>query len=249
MHSPEVVAHEIYLGRKQKKNGQYRNPFITIWHKDPETDGTDDSCGWFMRARHGDDKTRAEIRKALDSNFDSTFVSDNAVYITGYFSPDGTPNMSTSGITIQMFYRAAFVYFKHDRKKTKKWMQNNLFEIINFAENPVDSLYSEITGQFRIGCGEKWNREKALDHYVSVIYGWLLRETRPWYKHPRWHIHHWSIQIHPLRNLKRRYWDKCCKCGKRGFKGAAMGNWNGDKIWHEACDNSAKSTNNPTELT
>ena len=45
MHSPETVAFEIYLGRKQKKNGNYRTPLITIWHHDPEKDGTDDSCG------------------------------------------------------------------------------------------------------------------------------------------------------------------------------------------------------------
>ena len=37
MHDPKTVAHEIKL------LGHY---FITIWHVDPETDGTDDSCGW-----------------------------------------------------------------------------------------------------------------------------------------------------------------------------------------------------------
>ena len=98
-----------------------------------------------------------------------------------------------------------------------------------------DSLNTSIEGVYRIACNEKWNRESALDEYVSIIYGWILRETRPWYKHPKWHIHHWSIQFHPLWRLKRRYWDKCCKCGKRGFKGSAMGNWDGDKIWHEDC--------------
>ena len=26
----------------------YEYPVLTIWHKDPEKDGTDDSCSWFM---------------------------------------------------------------------------------------------------------------------------------------------------------------------------------------------------------
>jgi len=46
MHDPKTVSFEIYLGSKKKKNGDYRNAFITIWHNDPEKDGTDDSCGW-----------------------------------------------------------------------------------------------------------------------------------------------------------------------------------------------------------
>lgn len=36
MYDPKTRAHEIYIGKKQKKNGHYRNAFITIWHNDPE---------------------------------------------------------------------------------------------------------------------------------------------------------------------------------------------------------------------
>ena len=37
MYDPKTIAHEIKLF------GRY---FITIWHVDPERNGTDDSCGW-----------------------------------------------------------------------------------------------------------------------------------------------------------------------------------------------------------
>lgn len=37
MHDPMTVAHEIKI---------FGRCFITIWHVDPEADGTDDSCGW-----------------------------------------------------------------------------------------------------------------------------------------------------------------------------------------------------------
>ena len=68
MHDPLTVAFEIYYPWHWKifrpsrrelnitKSYKYFEPFITIWHKDPEKDGTDDSCGWFMRSRHGDKK-------------------------------------------------------------------------------------------------------------------------------------------------------------------------------------------------
>lgn len=57
MHDPLTVAFEIkYPWRtptpvpKLWPHG-YRRTFITIWHKDPERDGTDDSCDWFNQKR------------------------------------------------------------------------------------------------------------------------------------------------------------------------------------------------------
>lgn len=234
-----TVAHEIYLGKQKKKNGQYRSPLITIWHVDPEKDGTDDSCGWFQRARHGDKEMLEKIKKAIDFSFDSVFKSESSgtVYYTGYFKPvSGHPNFSTMGIVLDMFSQASWEFFKHNRKKQKKWMNNNLYDILHFAENPIDSLKNDIRGTFRIGCDEPWRRDEALNSYASIIYGWLLRKNRKWWQHPKWHIHHWRIQFHPWQSLKRRYWDKCCVCGKRGFKEPAIGNWDGDKIWHQSCN-------------
>lgn len=232
MHSPETLAHEIsipwFKGQKIR--------LFTIWHIDPEKDGTDDSYGWFMRCRHGDTTMKEKIKKSIEFSFDWTFTSSDRLYNTGYFKPNGEPNLSVHGITLNMFYMAAWEFFKHSRKKTNRYMQENLFDILHFGENPVDSLFSDITGQFRIPCGEPWKREEALNNYTSIIYAYLLRKNRPWYKHPRWHIHHWQIQFHPWQNFKRRYWDKCCVCGKRGFKSSAMSDWNGTKRWHQECD-------------
>lgn len=66
MHDPMTIAHEIkspFRGKPSKfwPKG-YRNSLVTIWHVDPERDGTDDSCGWFMRQRHlsAADRTLAE---------------------------------------------------------------------------------------------------------------------------------------------------------------------------------------------
>ena len=243
MHDPKTVAFEIYLGPKQTKKGRYRSPFITIWHVDPEIDGTDNSCGWFARSKHGDPAVLKKIRSAIESDFDRTYVSESnhTMYLTGYFTPvTGAPVMSVLSIVLNMFSAASWVFFNYNRRKQKRWMRDNLYDILHFAENPTDSLRDDVLGTFRLGTGEKWNREEALNNYASIIYGWLLRSNRKWYQHPRWHIHHWEIQFHLWQNFKRRYFDKCCICGKRGFKGAACGDWNGTKRWHQECDQSAK---------
>jgi hypothetical protein len=49
MHDPMTVAHDIKAPwtRRYPSGSRYRPTLVTIWHIDPETDHTDDSCGWF----------------------------------------------------------------------------------------------------------------------------------------------------------------------------------------------------------
>lgn len=44
MHDPMTVAFEL---RYPWKRGKFPDPFITIWHVDPEVGGDDDSCDWW----------------------------------------------------------------------------------------------------------------------------------------------------------------------------------------------------------
>ena len=235
MHDPMTVAHEIYLGAKKKKNGHYRSPLITIWHVDPEKDGTDDSCGWFIRGRHIDQKLLGKVIKEFEFQFKNNY----------WFNEAGYPQFSVIATTLNMYQSASWIVFmeKHggghySRKASRKhdeFMKEHLYDFLRFAENPVDSLHTSITMKY--GCERKEDRPKD---FARIVLADIMRKLRPWYKHPRWHIHHWHIQFHPLQNLKRRYWDKCSVCGKRGFKGSAHSDWNGTRIWHSECDQSAK---------
>jgi hypothetical protein len=183
-----------------------------------------------MRAHHGKPYVLEAIKERMDFDFDRTwksfgskyeFMSESErdqcgakpkhIYNCGLFTPDGVPHFSVPGIVLNMFRDGAWVYFyhKHNHNIDKAWsasrrfMQKHLFDILIFSENPVDSLHDAITGKFRISCGEKWDRQEALDNYASCIYGWILREERPWYRHPRWHIHHWRLTCYPLWRRKR----------------------------------------------
>jgi hypothetical protein len=248
MHDPKSVAHEIRSPFK-RKNG-YRPSIITIWHNDPEKDGTDDSCGWFIRLRHADEEVFEKIVKEFESEWDSTYKSDDSgyVYNCGWFSPEGDNILSVQGIVFNMYLYASKIVL-HTGNPRKDWdrawrfMEKHRDEITYFAENNRDSMRDTIVRKFERGCNVEYTPEKRMEmirNCAATVYTDILRKLRPWYKHPRWHIHHWSIQFHPLQRLKRRYWDKCSVCGKRGFKGSAYGNWGGDKIWHAHCDQSQK---------
>jgi hypothetical protein len=234
MHDPMCVAHEIYLGSKKKKNGHYKSPLLTIWHVDPETDNTDDSCGWFIRSRH----INKELLRKVTSEFEFNFKHNY------WFNEAGYSVFSVAATTLNMYSAAAWQYFMWTnkgnpsdkaRRQYKNFMRKYLYDILSFAENPTDSLHSSITMKYGV---EK--KEERIRHFVSIVLADVMRKLRPWYKHPRWHIHHWKIQFHPLQQLKRRYWDKCSVCGKRGFKESAIGDWNGTKRWHQACDRNSK---------
>lgn len=229
MHDPLTVAHEINSPFKNK-HGDH-NPIITIWHKDPETDGTDDSCGWFIRPRHAD----KYMLKTIISEFEFNFKHDY------WFTHDGIPVFSTQGIVLNMYKAAAWKMFYPNRRKYNRFLRKYLFEILSFAENPTDSLHTSITQEYRYRMIEHDrsqvdSREDRIRQFAAIIYTDILRKERKWYQHPRWHIHHWRIQFHPIQQLIRRYWQKCCVCGKRGFKNdVAFGDCNG-RTWHGKCN-------------
>jgi len=197
-----------------------------------------------MRSGHGDQVKLEKIQKRFSEDWDRIFKSDSGnVYFCGLFCPNGDPHFSVQGIVLNLFFIASNVHFEVDGrsnwKKTRAWMQANLFDIMMFAENPTDSLFDGITRKFESGCGEPHTpraREERIERMASVIYGWILRQQRPWYKHPRWHIHHWKFQFHTWQYLKRGLFDRCSICGK-GFKfGASVcGDWHGTRIWHDEC--------------
>jgi len=231
MHSPKSVAFNIYLGKKQKKNGQYRDSFITIWHNDPEKDGTDDSCGWFIRPRHCNQDILNKIKNEFDFNLKNNY----------WFDKDGKQIFSTIGTLMLMYECAAWQHFNHNRKKKDDFMRKHCASIINFAENPVDCGGDDITGKFYLSSNSSLLSKDRFSGMAGMVYTDILRKERKWYQHPKWHINHWSIQFHPLQRLKRKYFDKCSVCGKRGFNGSAMSDWHGTKIWHTECDNTSKN--------
>jgi hypothetical protein len=232
MHDPKTVAFEIKNPFIKDKSG-YRPSIVTIWHNDPETDGTDDSCGWFIRARHVDQQMLEKVKKEFLFQFKHNY----------WFKEDGTPIFSTIGTAVQMYHQASWIMFMHmnndkpDRKKHQQFMRKHLYDIIQFAENPVDCIGDDIIMKW--GKSERTPEERANSFAATVCTG-IMREIRPWYKHPRWHVHHWSIQFHPWQQLKRRYWDKCCVCGKRGFTGSAYADWGGGNLRHEHCEMNSK---------
>lgn len=225
MYDPQTVAHEIKYPWKNKHG--YRSSIITIWHVDPEKNvlgcRRDDSCGWFSPPYT--QEQRDAIVKIAKRQYEQLFAKQVA-YAEEKSYAYVCYNQDCYGV-IYWTWRALKAHGKKGWQYGKLLSARELDEIYKLATNPVDNFQSSIFGV-----------KKYEDFEPIFIRLWqcFLRFNRPWYKHPRWHIKHWRIQFRLWQSFKRRWLEKCCKCGKRGFTGSAYSDWDGTKIWCEKCN-------------
>jgi hypothetical protein len=108
---------------------------VTVWHRDPERDGGDDSCDWFGGKRCPqktlDEITRTFLFEGRDGGAMSWFGDKK-------YSPD------LIGVGLCMFRVAANHHFGHWSRKAGRFLGRNLFDILHFIDNGCDSINEAI---------------------------------------------------------------------------------------------------------
>lgn len=223
MHDPMTVAHEITIGQRT---------LITIWHVDPETDGTDDSCGWFQPHLTEQDLTQVEKMVKWDLEFPfytSQRTVDMAVDDPKY------PNLHRQlvgdclGYVAEAWQRVAWYKGRRHLTAAEWWT------VVNLGTNPYDNLRD-----FLADPDER--PEERARRFLFCVMRQYLRHHRPWWRHPRWHIHHWQFQVHFMQALKRWLFSRCADCGERftwGYAPISGSNWSksGTHYYHHDCYN------------
>lgn len=238
MHDPLTVAFDIKYPWKSRRLGNsklwpngYRDTFITIWHKDPMNFenkigvSSDDSCGWHTPPYSKEE--REHMRKVSARQYEQIFAmqyheAKGDDWFRACNDPDCLSAIYWSWRAIGHELRPREVW-QYDRAPTRA----ELTYIYELATNPVDnlqSLFQSVQGS------------DTFEDLFMCVFRAYTRFNRPWYRHPRWHIHHWRIQVRPLQKLTRWLFKRCEKCGERlGYNEIAIGSWNGDGIWHQSC--------------
>lgn len=214
VHDPLIVAFEIKNPFRVRKieNHTFRDTWITIWHCDPESDGTDDSCGWTYP---NIPEEKHELLSKLATEERDFMVGDLGYLMSPYE-------------LIYWIYRL-IAWRLHNRESLN---HKEMVECMDLAINPGDNL--------RWYCQAALENPDEFERLFFMIYRQYLRLHRPWWKHPRWHIHHWRIKIHPLQNLRRFLFERCATCGKRFSWGYAPIS-NGSEVFHHECVRECKS--------
>lgn len=244
MHDPMTVVCDIKrpwprltrAGVERKHWGWFYWPtWITVWHVDPERDGSDDSCGW----------SSPKLTKAQIS--DLAFFAGCEARDPWLLRDRGKQPNNAAEAEAKLIYAIEMVAQRLNvaisSREAVKWAAHLLHNPIDNVRGSLCHLPGWHTNNHEDN--EDDRRERALSLYC-LLARFILRQRRPWYRHPRFHVWHWKIQIHPVQAFKRWAFSRCAGCGKRFRYGYSpvSGSWYGEgprwfrresHVYHSEC--------------
>lgn len=227
MHDPQTVIGQM-------------GPFV-FWHVDPETGGSDDSCGWSSPRLTEHQFKRVEA-SAWSESYSPWAQSTKA---------------ETLGDPVVARELAVGVLVRVDRALGTKMRMDELERLaVLGVHSPCDGIRSSLC--FLPGYHENRGEdtEESRKPHARGLYLWaarsILRYKRRWWQHPKFHLHHLRIQNTWLRDFKRWAFSRCAGCGDRFRFGYAptTGQWDSDGPrwfasesgkYHGGCSRSAKT--------
>jgi hypothetical protein len=240
MHDPKTQAFEIYglhglYYRRKKAKAIERNdpdwarikspdPIARIWHVDPETDGSDDSCGYsYARLTEQEREKCCHVAKELSAKYEGMFSQSRDGKFFAVKSPVET--------IIGGFDVVAWRVFR------KRVRPRHLPEILSAAHSPTDNMQSLVKMPLD---------QVDLERFFMILARNFKTYDRRWWNYPRWHVHHWQIQLPWLQALKRWLFSRCAGCGRRFTFGycPVSNQWDSDgprwfrgekSIYHHEC--------------
>jgi hypothetical protein len=165
---------------------------IQVWHKDPERcapgQRRDDSCGWFPRNLTPEfERSVAELGKKHNR--------DIIRRIEDAFATSYTPDVRYHSL-VEMPMWVAF--------PTHLMVLQEIDRIAFKRRNPPSALLIRLASALAFSTVDNLNGPwESPERYIRLLAAAYRREIRPWWKHPRWHIHHWRIHFSLTRTVKR----------------------------------------------
>lgn len=285
MHDPLTVAWQIYIPLPRKRwKGKGLSSFkridlLTIWHKDPEKDGSDDSCAVSKRLTKlqrehaqswGDDEGkhpwfRAERAKETQRPADAEALLRGALWHVVRAWRLDRWSLFHKRLTFAAVERLAceLLHTPLDNVRSSLcllpgWHTNDtmLVEVPNDEDLDVNSKeYDEHMDTERARALEDypltasdWGMQDCGRSFYWMIVRILKRHTARWWQHPKWHVWHWRFQVHLWQRFKRRFIERCDKCGVK-FRGSTnvYSDWHGTRKWCADCQSTTEKPQTEAE--
>lgn len=197
----------------------YRETFITVWHVDPERDGSDDSCGY----------SHVRLNKKQRNILHNASWSESR---NPHFLCCRDKAWSGSHSDAESLYRGlVFLVCRVLRLPiTFEEAAKYSAEAIHIRDSSkFGDTFCFLPGYHSNNQNDSQDdREQHFEAILCNVARVILTNRRPWWKHPKWHFWHWKFQCHPLQTFKRWAFSRCSKCGK-GFSwgySPVTNNWN-----------------------
>lgn len=209
MHDPMSVAFQIpnpfarHYNPEARKIGDpfagawsRRPPLITVWHIDPESDGTDSSCqhadeahGWTERA----EKQARDMAAWSETDHGERYFTapsvPHVVRLDGGREElvfDAVSPGDALGLTLAAFRTIAWQLEQRELSLRHLRAAIDLGSFLDTAQLFAPSKRGE-------------DRVATFRHLIRAY----LRVDRPWWRNWRLHLWHWRVQVHPLQDLLR----------------------------------------------
>jgi hypothetical protein len=230
MHDPCTVAFTIkspFARRMELTPGgasyRYRPTLITIWHVDPH----EDSCGraWDPAT----DEDRAFAKRLAKEEFD---------FWTGKYVEHARGGIPFSAH--ELIWWAWKLVAIRRRGARGPLTRGEEDYIQRLASNPHDNIRSTVAHAGTL---------EGLERFFLCVDRIYRTHHRPWYRHPRWHVHHWRIQVHAWDTFRRWAFSRCAHCGQGfewGYSPVSHGWGSSDRpgwfqseagVYHHECSN------------
>lgn len=197
-----------------------------IWHIDPEhaREGqrADDSCGWFDRTPGPYTKAVTDFLKDTSDMHEVKLALARrkhtpAPFYEGISEPPPDPDRAPGWPRLSQADTLAVVLMVATtlerarwwaQRRAASWWRRSFVRLRDVTPLALSLSLSSV---------DNLSSVERPDSMVRLIAAALHREFRPWWKHPRWHVHHWQVNFDLARNLKRMV-QPCGTCGHRlGF--------------------------------
>lgn len=192
----------------------YRNPLITIWHVDPESDGSDSSC------RNALSRLTVKQRERLRA------LAWNEARDPHFLKRRGTEWNGTMA-EAESYWRGLMLVVAEwaGIPVTLDYATEWAAKLVHTPDccPPRHKLCFEPGYHTNLKEDTREQREDRFFGICQWIAGHLIERRQPWWKYPKWHFWHWRIQVHPLQNWWHRNFAKCDVCGKKMGRATRIG--------------------------
>lgn len=227
MHDPCIVAFEIRRPWRKKPTIHwpkgYRPTMVTIWHVDPERDGSDDSCGWTCPRLTIDQLLRLKSFAWSEGHYPYFLRRAGRTWIGSRREAESM----LCGLLLNIAERLDIRMEYSEAARTAAMVMHS-----PGCSDPAAQFVFEPGYHTNFQTDSPKDREERFCRIVYNLAAWyVLRPRRRWWQHPRWHFWHWRIQVHGVQNLKR--W----QAGVTYWAEAEMFDWKKERdVWLQAAN-------------
>lgn len=189
------------------------NLLVTIWHVDPCADGDEDSCGYIYKNLNKQQLQWCENYAEFEWQF--------------YFGEEYDAINLISASPFEVIAAIWRNILRNEYPKRHKLSNKDIRNILDCTSYQSDNLVSYVNRS-------KEDKSEFI-HLVRCVYKQFLTSNRQWWQHPKFHINHWKIQIHPVQKFKRWAFSRCGKCNQRFKWGESVYSSGGKTIYHFVC--------------